>query len=62
MPASIPAAEQEALKAEAKAVIEGKVKPAYAMLLVFLRDEYIPNTTETLAAESLPDGPAYYRA
>ncbi|MGH6965666.1 MAG: DUF885 domain-containing protein, partial [Phenylobacterium sp.] len=62
MPASIPAAEQEALKAEAKAVIEDKVKPAYATLLVFLRDEYIPNTTETLAAESLPDGEAYYRA
>jgi len=62
MPASIPAAEQAALKAEAKAVIEGKVKPAYATLLGFLRDEYIPRTTEALAAESLPDGPAYYRA
>jgi len=62
MPASIPAAEQAALKAEAKAVIEGKVKPAYTTLLVFLRDEYIPHTAETLAAESLPDGPAYYRA
>jgi uncharacterized protein (DUF885 family) len=62
MPASIPATEQAALKAEAKAAIEGKVKPAYATLLAFLRDEYIPHTTETLAAESLPDGPAYYRA
>jgi uncharacterized protein (DUF885 family) len=62
MPASIPAAEQAALKAQAKAAIEGKVKPAYATLLAFLRDEYIPHTTETLAAESLPDGAAYYRA
>lgn len=62
MPASIPAAEQAALKAEAKAVIEGQVKPAYAALLTFLRSEYIPGATETLAAEALPDGKAYYRA
>jgi uncharacterized protein (DUF885 family) len=62
MPSSIPAAEQAALKAEAKQVIEGQVKPAYGRLLTFLRQEYIPNTTKVLAAESLPDGPAYYRA
>ncbi|MFN3585381.1 DUF885 domain-containing protein [Phenylobacterium sp.] len=62
MPSSIPAAEQAALKAEAKQVIERQVKPAYGRLLTFLRQEYIPNTTQVLAAESLPDGPAYYRA
>ena len=62
MPASIPAAEQTALKAQAKAAIEGKVQPAYASLLSFLRDDYIPHSAVTLAAEALPDGPAYYRA
>jgi uncharacterized protein (DUF885 family) len=62
MPASIPAAEQAALRAEARRIIEGQVKPAYAALLTFLRTEYIPNTTETLAAEALPDGKAYYQA
>jgi uncharacterized protein (DUF885 family) len=62
MPASISAAEQAALRAEAKAAIEGKVQPAYRQLLAFLRDEYIPHTTETLAAEAQPDGAAYYRA
>jgi len=62
MPASIPAAQQAALKAEAKTVIEGGVKPAYATLLTFLRDDYIPKTTDTLAAEKLPDGKAYYQA
>ncbi|MBL8556974.1 MAG: DUF885 family protein, partial [Phenylobacterium sp.] len=62
MPASIPVAEQAALKAQAKSVIEGQVKPAYATLLTFLRDEYIPKTTDTLAAEALPDGKAYYQA
>lgn len=62
MPASIPAAEQETLRAQARAAIEGRVKPAYASLLSFVRDDYIPHATETLAAEALPDGPAYYRA
>ncbi len=62
MPASIPAAEQAALRAEARAAIAGKVKPAYAALLKFLTEEYIPGATKTLAAEKLPDGVAYYRA
>ena len=62
MPASIPAAEQAALKADARKAIETQVKPAYAALLTFLRQDYIPHAAESLAAESLPDGPAYYRA
>lgn len=62
MPASIPAAEQAQLRAQAKAVIEAKVIPAYGKLLSFLDRDYIPHTTETLAAEALPDGKAYYRA
>ncbi|HXA39018.1 MAG TPA: DUF885 family protein [Phenylobacterium sp.] len=62
MPASISAAEQAQLKAEAKRTVEGVVMPAYARLLVFLDNDYIPHATETLAAESLPDGKAYYRA
>lgn len=62
MPSTIPAAEQEALRAEARATITGKVQPAYARLLGFLRTDYIPHTTETLGAESLPDGKAYYRS
>ncbi len=62
MPASIGAADQASLRAEAKRVIDTEVKPAYAALLKFLREEYVPRATEALAAESLPDGQAYYRA
>ncbi|MFI4950922.1 MAG: DUF885 domain-containing protein [Caulobacterales bacterium] len=62
MPASVPVAEQATLKAQAREAIEQRVKPAYAELLTFLRRDYIPHTTETLAAEALPDGKAYYRA
>ena len=62
MPASVPPEEQAALKAEAKQVIEGQVKPAYLKLLMFLDTDYIPHATTVLAAEALPDGKAYYRA
>jgi uncharacterized protein (DUF885 family) len=53
---------QAALRAEALATIRDAVQPAYVKLLAFMRDEYLPGTRTTLAAESLPDGAAYYRA
>jgi len=54
-------ADQEKLKAEAAKVIREIVQPAYADLLKFFRDEYVPNARTTLAAEMLPDGKTYYR-
>ncbi len=54
-------AEQEKLKTEAAKVIQDVVQPAYADLLKFFRDEYVPHTRTTLAADALPDGKAYYR-
>jgi uncharacterized protein (DUF885 family) len=35
--------------------------PAYAKLLKFFREEYVPQARTTLAAEAMPDGQAYYR-
>ncbi|WP_052130198.1 DUF885 domain-containing protein [Sphingomonas sp. 35-24ZXX] len=61
MPTSIPPAEQEALRAEGRKAIEEAVAPAYARLLPFIRDEYIPGARETLAAEQLPNGKEYYQ-
>ena len=57
----VAASEQEKLKSEAAQVIREIVQPAYADLLKFFRDEYVPHTRETIAAEALPDGKAYYR-
>ena len=57
----VEASDQEKLKSEATQVIREIVQPAYADLLKFFRDEYVPHTRETLAAEALPDGQAYYR-
>ena len=53
--------EQTKLKAEAAQVIGESVQPAYAELLKFFRDEYVPHTRTTIAAEALPDGKAYYQ-
>jgi uncharacterized protein (DUF885 family) len=57
----VAAAEQARLKTEAAQVIRDSVQPAYAQLLKFVRDEYIPHTRTTLAAYDLPDGKAFYR-
>ncbi|SFC45402.1 DUF885 domain-containing protein [Massilia yuzhufengensis] len=61
-PASVPAAEQDALRAQAAAVIRDSVQPAYAKVLAFFRTEYVPKARTTLAAQSMPGGKAYYQS
>jgi uncharacterized protein (DUF885 family) len=61
LPISIPADEQEKLRADGARAIREHVIPAYAKLLKFFRDDYVPHARKTLAAEALPDGKAYYR-
>jgi uncharacterized protein (DUF885 family) len=62
LPAGLSASEEEALRAQAITVIRDQVIPAHMKLLAFLKDDYLPKATETLAAESLPNGKAYYQA
>jgi uncharacterized protein (DUF885 family) len=62
MPATISMDEQARLRAQGIALIEGPVKQAYAKALQFARTDYFPNARTTLAAESLPDGKAYYQS
>jgi uncharacterized protein (DUF885 family) len=62
MPASIPAAEQEALRVQARAAIRDQVQPAYAKVLEYFVGEYVPRARTTLAAESMPGGKAYYQS
>ncbi|MBR2171842.1 DUF885 family protein [Sphingopyxis sp.] len=62
MPSTIPAADQKRLRAEAQQVISGTVAPAYAKLLTFFKQEYLPKARTTLAAEAMPDGKAFYQA
>jgi uncharacterized protein (DUF885 family) len=61
LPAAIDAGRAQQLRGEALRRIRDEVIPAYARLLTFFRNEYVPRARTTLAAEALPDGKAYYR-
>ncbi|KQQ36183.1 hypothetical protein ASF61_08280 [Duganella sp. Leaf126] len=62
MPATMPAALQDELRAQGVTVIATAVQPSFVKLLGFMRNEYAPKAREDLAAESLPDGKAYYQS
>ena len=62
MPASISADEQSRLRAQGVEAIRKSVIPAHMELLKFIQTEYIPGAGTNLAAESLPDGKAYYQS
>ena len=62
MPASIPADAQANLRQQAIAAIRDSVEPAFRKLLKFWTEDYVPHAVTSLAAESLPDGKAYYQA
>jgi uncharacterized protein (DUF885 family) len=61
LPSTMPAAEQERLKAEGMAAVTTAI-PAYRELLAFIRDDYMKNARTTLGATQMPDGKAYYQA
>lgn len=61
MPARFSDADKARLMAEGRAAISKKVVPAYAKLHAFIRDEYMLQARETLAAEAMPNGGAYYQ-
>jgi len=61
LPSSIPAEEQDKLRADGARAIREHVIPSYAKLLTFFRKDYLPHARKTLAAEALPDGKAFYR-
>jgi uncharacterized protein (DUF885 family) len=61
LPATMPADKAQVLQGQALQHIRDEVIPAYAKLLAFFRDEYVPQARTTLAAESLPDGKAFYQ-
>ncbi|MFD1951230.1 DUF885 domain-containing protein [Sphingomonas arantia] len=62
LPSSMTPAEQDAMREQARTLIDQSVRPAYVKLLAFYRDEYLLKARTTLAAEAMPDGKAYYRA
>lgn len=62
IPASIPEPRRGQLREEGRQVVLEQVVPAYARLLAFMREEYMPRARNTIAASDLPDGRKFYRA
>jgi uncharacterized protein (DUF885 family) len=62
MPESMPAAEQERLRAAARTAIEEGVVPAYRDLRDFFVDDYWQDGRPSVGARALPDGTRYYEA
>ena len=61
MPESIPAAVRRELGEEIIAVVDGKVRPAYARLATFIAEEYAPKGRTEPGVWSLPGGDIRYR-
>lgn len=62
MPDTIGQRERRDLEGDARRILTDELIPAYARLLSFMRDEYLPLARETLGATSLPNGRNYYDA
>lgn len=62
MPASIPEPLRSELQAEAREAVLEHAVPAYARLLGFMREEYMPRTRTTTAASDLPYGRGFYKS
>ena len=61
MPASIPAAEQERLRAAARQAIEQEVIPAYRRLYTFFTGQYLPASRDTVGCWDTPGGAQWYQ-
>jgi len=60
-PSTIPAANQEGLRAELLAAIGEQIIPVYKRFAAFVRDEYAPHGRTEPGVWALPDGDASYR-
>jgi uncharacterized protein (DUF885 family) len=60
LPAGLPAADAERLRAQAQAAIRDTVTPAWKRFNEVFEKEYLPACRSTIAAEALPDGAAFY--
>ena len=60
-PAAFSKAEQQQLEQAGRQAITQVALPAFARLADFLEGDYMQAATESLAAEQLPEGKAYYR-
>jgi len=61
IPASIPESVRNELYEQGRRAVEEHAAPAYAKLLRFMREEYMPGTRTTIGASDLPGGREFYQ-
>jgi len=61
MPASMPVAEQDKLRAAGRAAITRSVVPAYRRLQEYFVQDYLPACTDSVGVWALPGGEAWYQ-
>lgn len=59
-PDAVPATDRDRITAAMRELLSTKVLPAYARLLAFVRDDYLPKARTSTAWSALPDGKAWY--
>lgn len=59
-PESFSADDRVRLEAAYRTAISSQIVPAYRKLHAFIKDEYLPKCRDTVGADALPDGKAYY--
>ena len=62
MPEAISERRQKAIRKQGRAVMKKDVIPAFAKLATFMKEEYLPNSRETLGISETPDGHEHYAA
>jgi uncharacterized protein (DUF885 family) len=60
MPETFSSEERERLTREYRAAIRDRIIPAYARLHAFVRDEYLPQTRQSVGLSALPGGRVWY--
>lgn len=60
LPATIPAAQQEALRARAAAIVADRIVPRRRAMLAFVQDDYLPASKPEVGIGSRPGGRDYY--
>jgi uncharacterized protein (DUF885 family) len=61
LPSDISAEDAAALRREGEEAVRKHVVPAYAKLLKYFVEDYVPHARKTLGAYSMPNGKAYYQ-
>jgi uncharacterized protein (DUF885 family) len=61
LPTTVSATDRDRLQNEAAKIIGDRIIPAFAKLLAFYNNQYVPKARSTIAATSLPNGEVYYQ-